>query len=292
MARGIKHKNSTDLLAGVIVLIVAVGLLVAVIFAIRQFAPQSVQNGIQTSVPTTTPTTLPPAPMPTLVPNPLPENGFTYNANGYLTCLTAESWLGVDVSEHQGKIDWSKVAQTEVEFAMVRMAYRGWGAEGLVRPDARGAENLNGAADAGLKVGVYFFSQAISVEEAVEEAQFLLQLLDGRKLDMPVVFDWETVSAEDARTANMNVVTLNACAQAFCREIEEAGYDAMVYFNLDMAKWKYHLLALQEAGYDFWLALYSDTLGFRHKVQMWQYTSSGSVPGIKGRVDLNLYFPE
>lgn len=290
MVKGVKHRNSADLLAGIIVLIVALGLLVAAVVAIKQFVPQSLQTGSQSTAATTA---APPKPtMPTLVPNPLPENDFTYTHNGYLTCLSAESWLGVDVSEHQGKINWDTVAQTDVEFAMVRMAYRGWGTEGVVRADARGMENLEGAEEAGLLVGVYFFSQAITVEEAVEEARFLLQLLDGRKLDMPVVFDWETVSAENARTANMNVVTLNACAQAFCREIEAAGYDAMVYFNLDMAKWKYDLLGLQEAGYDFWLALYSDRLSFRHKVQMWQYTSSGSVAGIQGKVDLNLYFPQ
>lgn len=288
MVRVSKKRNTSDLLAGIIVLIVAAGLLVAAVFAIKQLVPQNPQTGKRPTTTTVAPT-LPPAP--TLVPNSLPEDSFTYTANGYLTCLAADSWLGVDVSEHQGKIDWDKVAESDVQFAMVRLAYRGWGAEGVIREDVRGLENLSGAVDAGLQVGVYFFSQAISEEEAIEEARFLLELLDGRQLDMPVVFDWETVSSEDARTANMKKETLNACAQAFCREIEAAGYDAMVYFNLDMARWKYDLLSLQESGYDFWLALYSDRLSFAHQVQMWQYTSSGSVPGIKGKVDLNLYFP-
>jgi GH25 family lysozyme M1 (1,4-beta-N-acetylmuramidase) len=126
----------------------------------------------------------------------------------------------------------------------------------------------------------------------VEEARFLLQLLDGRDLDLPVVFDWETVSSAEARTANMDRKTLNACALAFCRTIEEAGYDTMVYFNLDLGRRMFQLLKLQEEGYDFWLAMYSDQLNYAYRVRMWQYTSSGTVAGIRGNVDLNLYFPD
>lgn len=289
MAKRGKENNSADLLAGIIVIIVALGLLAVVVFAMKQCTAQLPPP---TERPTTTVTAAPTQPAPTIAPNPFDSDAFTYDENGYLTCLAAESWLGVDVSEHQGKIQWDKVAQTDIKFAMVRLAYRGWGAEGVIRSDARGLENLDGAADAGLQVGVYFFSQAISVEEAIEEARFVLQLLDGRELDLPVVFDWETVSSEDARTANIKKATLNACALAFCREIEAAGYEAMVYFNLDMARWKLDLLAIQEAGYDFWLAMYSDTMRYAYRVGMWQYTNAGSVPGIKGKVDMNLYFPQ
>lgn len=287
MAGG-KRKNNADLLAGIIVLIVAAGLLVAVLFGLRQCTG----GDPEPTVPTTTTAAPTQPPSPTLAANPWESEAFAYDENGFLTCPAADSWLGVDVSEHQGHIDWGEVAKTDVKFAMVRLAYRGWGSEGVVRADEYGLENLQGAADAGLKVGVYFFSQAISVEEAIQEARFLLQLLDGRKLDMPVVFDWETVSAKDARTAKVKRATVNACALAFCREIEAAGYDAMVYYNLDMARWTFDLLAIQQAGYDFWLAMYTDSLSYAYRVRMWQYTSAGSVPGIKGRVDLNLYFPE
>lgn len=290
MAKGNKRNNTTDLLAGIIVLIVALGLMAAVMFAMKQWAAQlPPPTTASTAAPTTAAPTQPPAP--TLAPNPFGSDAFTYDESGYLTCLTAESWLGVDVSEHQGQIDWEQVAQSEVDFAMVRLGYRGWGTEGIMRPDARGLENLDGAAKAGLKVGVYFFSQATSVEEAIEEARFLLQLLDGRKLDMPVVFDWENVSAEDARTANMNKAAITACALAFCREMEAGGYDTMVYFYLALAKWKLDLPALQDAGIDFWLAMYSDQLGYAYQVRMWQYANDGYVPGIKTKVDLNLYFP-
>ena len=286
---GKRKKHSADLLAGIIVILVAILLMVAVVIGFRQCtALLPVPSVVPTAPPTTAPTQ---PPKPTLAKNPYSAADFGYNDNGYLTCLSGESWLGVDVSEHQGSINWEKVAATEVQFAMVRLAYRGWGSEGLVRPDARGLENLDGAAAAGLQVGVYFFSQAITVEEAIEEARFLLELLDGRALDMPVVFDWETVSSEEARTANMNRKTLNACAMAFCQEIEAAGYQAMLYYNLDMAKWKFDLLPFQEAGYEFWLAMYTDRMNYSYRVRMWQYTNQGRVDGIKGRVDLNLYFP-
>lgn len=242
-----------------------------------------------TEIPTMT--TMPTAPAPTLVPNPYGPEDFAF-IDDYLTCLAGESWLGVDVSEYQGRIDWQAVAATRVKFAMVRMAFRGWGSEGKLHADSMAYDNLNGAREAGLQVGVYIFSQAITVEEAVEEAQFVLRMLDGQALDLPIVFDWETVSSEDARTADMDVETLNACAQAFCREIEAAGYEAMVYFNLDLARRMLELINLQEAGYDFWLAMYTETMGFAYQVRMWQYTSQGTVAGIQGKVDLNLYFPD
>lgn len=289
MVKNGKRGTSADVVAGIIVLIVALGLLAVVIYAVNQWTQSIPAPTARPTSTTTSPPTEPPAP--TLVPNPFEKDAFTYDENGYLTCLTAESWLGVDVSEHQGQINWEEVASADIKFAMVRLAYRGWGAEGMIREDQRGLENLDAAAIAGLQVGVYFFSQAVSVEEAIEEARFVLQLLDGRELDMPVVFDWETVSSEEARTANMNAATLNACALAFCQEIETAGYTPMVYFNLDLAKWGYDLLAIQQAGYDFWLAMYNDKLNYPHRVKMWQYTSDGAVPGIKGRVDIDLFFP-
>lgn len=286
MAGKRKGANKVDVIAGVIVILVAVLLMLAVLVAMRQCTA-----AVPTVPPTTVSTAPTPPPKPTLPANPYEPGDFVYDQNGYLTCLAGESWLGVDVSEHQGSIQWEKVASTDVRFAMVRLGYRGWGSEGVVRADAEGLHNVEGAAAAGLKVGVYFFSQAICVEEAREEARFVLALLDGYGLDLPVVFDWETVSSEDARTVNMDAETLNACALAFCREIEAAGYEAAVYFNLDMAKRMFDLPALHSAGYDLWLAMYADALTYRGQVRMWQYTDAGNVPGIKGKVDLNLYFP-
>lgn len=281
-----KHSanRKVDLIAGLIVVAVALLLMAATIYVLRQL-----QLHAQGDRDTTTPSTSPPT---TLAPNPYGPEDFALDENGYLGCLAGEYWLGVDVSEHQGSINWEKVAATDIRFAMVRLAYRGWGSEGKIRADSRGIENLSGASDAGLQVGVYFFSQAITVEEAREEARFLLALLDGRELDLPVVFDWETVSSETARTKNMTAKTLNACALAFCQEIRDAGYEAMVYFNPDLARRMFDLMALQQEQLDIWLAMYTEKMTWAYRVRMWQYTNTASVSGIKGKVDLNLYFPD
>lgn len=273
-------------------------------------APQELQTTVPTvpstaaatQAPTTAPPTQPPTTQPPestdrqplvhhVTPNHFREEDFAYDESGYITCLERESWLGVDVSAHQRTIDWQQVADAGVQFAMIRIAYRGWGSAGNLWEDNYAQANLSGAADAGLKIGVYIFSQAITVEEAIEEARFVLTLLDGRALDLPVVFDWEEPSDDEARTKDLDNETLNACALAFCQVIEEAGYTPMVYFNQRMAKYQYDLTTLQQAGYKFWLAMYKDAMTYAHHAQMWQYTSSGSVPGISGRVDLDLYFP-
>lgn len=212
-------------------------------------------------------------------------------SNGYITCKTEEYWLGIDVSVWQEDIDWEKVAAAGIQFVMVRIAYRGWGRDGELNIDPRGQANLEGAAAAGLKVGVYLYSQATNVQEAVEEAQFLLELLDGRELDMPVVFDWEVPSNSGARTRNVKAKTIHACAMAFCAEIKAAGYQPMVYFNQWQGYAKYDLEELRSAGIELWLAMYTRAMTYTYKVQMWQYTSNGRVPGIDGRVDIDLYFP-
>lgn len=212
-------------------------------------------------------------------------------SNGYITCKTEEYWLGVDVSVWQEDIDWEKVAAAGFEFAMVRMAYRGWSRDGELSMDPRGQENLDGAAAAGLKVGVYLYSQATNVEEAIEEARYVLQLLDGRKLDMPIVFDWEIPTEGYARTRNVKAKTMQACALAFCETIQAAGYQPMVYFNQWQGSHQYDLAALREAGAELWVAMYAKALTYTYKVQMWQYTSEGKVPGIKTKVDIDMYFP-
>ena len=307
-----KFCKSRELLTGLLGLVIGLGLGILLCAPWNRAAAEmpnleatvSTQPGTTaaTQTPTTMAPTVPTATLPTLpigpqplqhhiTPNHFREEDFVADENGYITCLEVESWLGVDVSAHQRSIDWQKVADAGVKFAMIRIAYRGWGSTGNLLADNYGVANLDGAAAAGLQTGVYVFSQAITVEEAIEEARFALTLLDGRALDLPVVFDWETISSEDARTNGLDNETLNACAMAFCQEIEAGGYKPMVYFNQKMAKYQYDLTAFQKAGYDFWLAMYKESMTFAHHVQMWQYTSSGSVPGINGKVDLDLYFP-
>ena len=208
-------------------------------------------------------------------------------AGDYLTCTAGESVLGIDVSSHQGEIDWNQVAQAGVKFAIVRLGYRGY-ESGVVAADRYALENLRGAREAGIQVGAYFFSQALNVEEAREEARFCLELLDGYALDFPLVFDWAYVR-ETARTANFDSRTLTDCTIAFCEEVKQGGCEPMVYFNTHLAREGFLLEELTE--YDFWLAMYDVPMTFPYRVQMWQYTQSGTVPGIEGCVDIDLYLP-
>ena len=220
------------------------------------------------------------------------ENVFTPMDFGYegdyLTCLTDESYLGVDVSSYQKDVDWQKVKEAGFSFAMLRVGFRGYGASGVLMADKYAQTNYEKATEAGLKVGVYFFSQAITVEEAEEEAAFVLQLIEGWQLEMPVVYDWECL-AEDYRTVGVDSRTLTDCTKAFCDRIRQAGYEPMVYFNPSQSRTQ--LILAELVDYKFWLAMYSDYMTYEYKVDMWQYTNQGSVPGIKGKADINLWFP-
>ena len=123
---------------------------------------------------------------------------------------------------------------------------------------------------------------------ALAEAELALQILDGFQLDMPLVFDWEYVSG-DARTGAVGRDTLTKCTNVFCQAVKEAGYTPMVYFNWHQGQEMLNLIELTD--YEFWLAMYDTAMEFPYKVRMWQYTESGHVPGIEGKVDLNLWLP-
>lgn len=229
--------------------------------------------------PTQPPTLPPPAE------NPYAERDFTVDKNGYIHCDGALS--GIDVSEHQREIDWAAVKEAGIEFAIVRVGYRGYDSGGI-HADSHAADNLKGAAEQGLRVGAYFFSQAISPEEAVEEAEFVLKMLKNYEITAPVFFDWEPVSDSEARTAAMTGRLLTDCAQAFCQTISQAGYTAGVYFNQYQAQEMYRLREMTEDT--FWLAMYEDAMTFPYAMQFWQYSCEGTVPGIDTTVDLNLWF--
>ncbi|MBQ9148406.1 MAG: glycoside hydrolase family 25 protein [Oscillospiraceae bacterium] len=245
-----------------------------------------------TQVTTAPPTQPPTEPEPTLLPldlNPYGKLDFQYY-DGYLTCLWGESIVGIDVSAHQQEIDWDAVAAAGVKFAMIRVGYRGYG-NGAIVEDSYARANIKGALKAGLEVGVYFFSQALNTEEAAEEAAFVLNFIKDYNITMPVVYDWEHVTSETARTAEMNdPEILTACAQTFLGAVEEAGYWPVMYFNTLQSRSIFNLVDLQE--YDFWLALYSDRMTFPYQIEMWQYTCTGKIQGIQGNVDINIYFPE
>ncbi len=196
--------------------------------------------------------------------------------------------LGIDVSSHQGEIDWAQVARAGVEFVMIRLGFRGYGAEGKLVLDSYFQQNLTGAKAAGLKVGVYFFSQAITVAEAEEEAKFVLENLAGAQLDYPLVYDWEPVSDKSARTNGLGTERLTDCAIAFCDAVSYAGYTPMIYYNLPVGYTRYDLSRL--TAYDVWFAQYAKQPAMYYDYRIWQYTDSGKIPGISTKVDMNIAF--
>ena len=236
------------------------------------------------TIPTTQPQPLEPT-LPEPEENPYYPSDFVYE-DGFLTCTAGETLVGIDVSAHQGLIDWQQVAAAGVDFAMIRAGYRGY-KYGQVNADTSADLNIQMAQAAGLMVGVYFYSQAVTVEEAVEEANFLVEFLEGYTLELPVVFDWERYS-DEARTANVSGRTVTDCAIAFCDVIRGAGREPMIYFNSTQALNQLSMPELTEYG--FWLAQYDTSVWFPYKVDMWQYSNKGRVPGVNTNVDLNIGF--
>ena len=220
--------------------------------------------------------------------NPHDPNDFA-EKNGFIVYTGTETWhTGVDVSAHQGEINWEKAAADGIQFAMIRLGYRGY-TEGEIGLDPYFLRNIEGAQAAGLDVGVYFFSQAITKDEAVEEAKFVLNWIEGYELDYPIFFDWEDIEAE-ARTDGMDSVTLTACAVAFCKRVEMNGYRAGVYFNQRFGYEEFDLRELQD--YELWLAEYALSPSFPYHFDVWQYANDGMLSGVDGPVDLNLAFVE
>lgn len=206
-----------------------------------------------------------------------------YEAQGYQTML------GIDVSKFQGNIDWEQVKNAGISYVMLRIGLRGYGSGKLVMDD-RFYENLRGAKEQGLKTGVYFFSAAISEEEAREEAAFVLQAIEGQEMEMPIVFDTEPILYDTARTDELTGKQLTKITAAFCDAVQAAGYQPMVYAN---AKRLTTVLYLEElTAYPLWLADYRMQPDFPYAFTMWQFTESGKVPGIEGAVDIDLYLYE
>ena len=196
---------------------------------------------------------------------------------------------GVDVSEHQHEIDWAQVAASGVDYAYVRLGYRGY-TEGGLFEDPYFRANVEGALANGLQVSVYFFSQAISVQEAIEEAEFVLERIKDYNITLPVVYDWEKINGETAaRTDNLDFSILNDCAVAFCDTMKNAGYAPAIYFNRHLGYYGYDLSRMTD--YDFWFALPESPFpNFYYAVDMWQYSFTEQVPGIAEPTDMNLMF--
>ena len=199
------------------------------------------------------------------------------------------SKMGIDVSEFQGgDIDWKQVKDSGIEFVIVRVGYRAYGESGELVKDAMFEQNIEGALEAGLEVGVYFFSQAITPGEAVEEAEFVLDLIRPYKITGPVVYDTEEIKGDTARTdGNTRQEFTNYC-KVFCDTVEHAGYDSMIYANM---KWMAFTLDMEElTDYDFWYADYHELPQNPYDYAIWQYSETGAVPGINANVDLNIWF--
>lgn len=197
------------------------------------------------------------------------------------------SHKGIDVSKHQGKIDWQKVAGAGVEFAMVRIGVRGYGS-GKIVEDERYEENLKGAITNKIKVGAYFFSQAVTVEEAVEEADFVIEKILPYKVDGPIVLDVEKVEAKEARMNALSREERTDVVLAFLKRVEEKGYKGMLYYNTEAG------IAMMETErlepYEKWFAYYGEEPFYPYDYSIWQYSDKGKIPGISEKVDLNIAF--
>lgn len=197
------------------------------------------------------------------------------------------SHKGIDVSKHQGEIDWQQVAEDGVEFAFIRVGLRGYGTGKLVE-DEYFEQNVQGALSAGIKVGVYIYSQAINEEELLEEANLVLEKIAPYKIECPVVFDVEKVSGSSGRMNALSLEERTNLTLLFCQTIENAGYKPMIYHNMEMGALMLDLETLED--YDKWFAYYNPDFYYPYEYKIWQYSHKGSVKGIQGEVDLNISF--
>ena len=196
---------------------------------------------------------------------------------------TEDSQFGIDVSKWNKEIDWVKVKEAGVDFAIIRCGYRG-SSTGTLVEDPYFAKNIQGAAEAGIKLGLYFFTQATNEVEAVEEASTAIMLCDNYHLDYPIFIDTEGAGG-NGRADTLDTDTRTRVCEAFCQTIDSAGYTGGVYAsknwlnkNLDTSKLN---------RFAIWLAEYKAAPTYEGEYQIWQYTSKGKIDGIEGRVDLN-----
>lgn len=204
----------------------------------------------------------------------------------YIRDGKSRAYKGIDVSAHQGAIDWERVADDGVDFAIIRLGNRGWGTGKLVI-DEYFETNAQGAIDAGIPIGVYFYSQAVSNAEALEEARTVIDYLQDYDITFPVVYDIESGDAR-GRLKDLTSKQITDHALTFCEAIEDAGYRPMIYTYTTWFLTRMDMQRMEK--YDKWLAQYYKRPFFPYQMRMWQYTSQGRVDGIKGNVDMNLCF--
>ena len=213
-------------------------------------------------------------------------DSFYYDDRGRV-CYEDDSYTSVqviDVSYVQKEIDWEQVKNDGIDHAMIRLGFRGYETGGLML-DAYYEYNAKESRKAGVEAGVYFFSQAVSVEEAIEEARFVVKNLRGKKLKGPVAFDMEPIEGAD-RISYLTSAEKTAIADAFLSYVKKKGYDVMLYGNPTWLGGSIDRTLLTD--YDVWLAHYTDYTNYPYSYAMWQYTSTGTVEGITGNVDLSV----
>ncbi len=212
--------------------------------------------------------------------------GVTYNfdSEGAIATAVNGSTFGIDISRHNGSIDWNAVKASGVDYAIIRCGYRG-SATGVLIEDENFKKNIQGAAAAGLKIGVYVFSQAVNDVEAVKEASLAVGLVQGYKLTYPIFIDTES---SGGRADRIDRATRTAVVNAFCQTVASAGYQAGVYASKSWYEDNLNMSAL--GNYKIWLAQYAAAPTYKGKYHMWQYSSKGKISGITGNVDLNLSY--
>ncbi|WP_051208797.1 glycoside hydrolase family 25 protein [Butyrivibrio sp. WCD3002] len=194
--------------------------------------------------------------------------------------------LGIDISHHDGEIDFNAVKESGIDFVIIRVGYRGYGAEGILREDKNYRQYIEAAHDAGLDVGVYIFSQAINTDEAREEAELVLNALEDYDIELPVVYDPESILNANARTDYVSAEQFTENAVTFCQIMEDAGYQPMIYCNMLWEAFKLDLYQLSD--YPIWYADYEEKPQTPYYFSFWQYSNTGKVPGVDGMVDLDI----
>ena len=218
-----------------------------------------------------------------------------YNNEAFLKASSSgkifydDALVGIDVSDYQKDIDWAKVKADGIDFAVIRVGYRGF-TQGGIQADGRFVANITGALENDIEVGIYFFSQAITVQEAIEEANYAIEQAKDFELTYPIFYDWEPITnyAENVvpRTQGCTGEEITAFTRTFCETVKQAGYFPAFYTNKSMGYSMYDLEILQD--YDMWYAEYQDVPSYYYHFDLWQYTDSAVIDGVPVEVDLNL----
>ncbi|MDE7222516.1 MAG: glycoside hydrolase family 25 protein [Acetatifactor sp.] len=197
------------------------------------------------------------------------------------------SFVGVDISKAEGYVDFNKLKKAGIDFVMLRVGARGYSSGQLVI-DEYFSDNIKRATDAKLEVGLYFFSQAITEAEAIEEALVVLQQLEGYTVKYPIAFDMEYVDNDTSRVEGVSRADKTTIAKAFLDTVRAAGYEPMIYGD---KQWLIKQIDLSKlTGYDVWLSQLEDVPDYPYRFSMWQYSRDASIDGISGYANLNISF--